>query len=53
VTYEAYVGKKPAAPGKLDRRERGELNRALKAADSERRLYEAEVLMKEQEAVKK
>lgn len=44
--YEAYTGKKPKA-AVLDRGERGQLGRAMKAADLERRLFEAEALIKE------
>jgi len=45
--YEAYTGKEPASPGNLDRGERGQLSKALRAEDLRRRLYEAEALLKE------
>ena len=45
--YEAYLGKKPANPPILNRGEWGELKKALRSADMERRLFEAEKLIKE------
>lgn len=44
--YENYTGKKPAAPGVLDRREHDELVRALRADDMKRRIAEAKELLK-------
>lgn len=46
--YEAYTGKKPSEPTTLNRGERGELLRALKAADLERQLFEARKLIEKQ-----
>lgn len=45
--YEAYVGKKAVDPNTLDRKERRELQNALKASDLERQLKEAETLIKD------
>jgi sialate O-acetylesterase len=45
--YEAYTGKTTASPTAMNRAERGELRRALEAADTRRRLEEAEVFVKE------
>ena len=44
--YEIYTGKKSATPKILDRRESGELAKALKAEDVKRRLKEAETFIK-------
>lgn len=44
--YEAYTGKKPEE-GFMNRRERGELKRALQKADLDRRLAEAKALLEE------
>ena len=44
--YEALTGKKCAAET-LDRRERGEFMKALRAEDTRRRFAEAEVLLKD------
>lgn len=45
--YEIYTGKKSATPNILDRRESGELAKALYAEDMRRRLKEAEMFIKE------
>ena len=45
--YEIYTGKKSATLNILDRRESGELAKALKAEDVKRRLNEAETFIKE------
>jgi len=48
--YTAYTGKKPtSAIDKLEGNEKGELSKALKAADLQRRLHEARALLKEHE----
>lgn len=44
--YEIYVGKKSTSPHELDRREQGELARALRAEDLKRRIAEARELLK-------
>ena len=44
--YEIYTGKKSATPNVLDRKEEGELLKALRADDLKRRLNEAEELLK-------
>jgi len=45
--YEALTGRKGKSGGALERRERNELVRALRAQDLRRRLAEAETLLKE------
>ena len=50
--YEAYTGQKAKA-AVIDRGERGMLDRALMAADLERRLFEARALIEEQEKARK
>ena len=45
--YENYTGKKSATPNILDRKEHGELAKALHAEDVKRRLKEAELFIKE------
>ena len=48
--YTAYTGKKPKNTiDKLEGSERGELRKALQAADLQRRLHEARALLKEHE----
>ena len=47
--YEIYTGKKSATPNVLDRREQGELIKALRAEDLKRRLAEAKELIKSSE----
>jgi sialate O-acetylesterase len=47
--YEALTGKKCASGKSLDRRERREFTKALRAEDLARRVTEAETLIKEQE----
>ncbi|MBN2451290.1 MAG: hypothetical protein JXR77_12935 [Lentisphaeria bacterium] len=44
-TYEAFTGKSGTSPGTLDRGERGELIKALRAEDLKRRLAEAAALI--------
>jgi len=44
--YEIYTGKKSKTPNILDRREHGELTKALRAEDLKRRLAEAKELLK-------
>ena len=44
--YEIYTGKKSATPNVLDRREQGDLSRALQAEDLKRRAFEARELLK-------
>ena len=52
--YEAYMGKPVKLANELDRGERRELQNAMKAADLERRLFEAKALISSQEeALKK
>ena len=51
--YEIYTGKKNATPKILDRRESGELAKALKAEDVKRRLKEAETFIKEHQDTSK
>ncbi|MDP6635434.1 MAG: sialate O-acetylesterase, partial [Phycisphaerae bacterium] len=51
--YTAYTGKKPTNTiDKLEGNEKGELSKALKAADLQRRLHEARTLLKEHEGAK-
>ena len=50
--YEAYMGQKPKA-AVIDRGEKGQLSRALEAADLERRLFEARALLEEHKQDKK
>ena len=50
--YESYMGQKPKA-AVIDRGEKGQLSRALEAADLERRLFEARALLEEHEQDKK
>jgi len=51
--YTAYTGKKPANTiDKLEGNEKGDLKKALKAADLQRRLHEARALLKEHEGAK-
>ena len=45
--YEALTAKKSNSAGSLERGERGELIRALRAEDMRRRLAEAEALIRE------
>jgi sialate O-acetylesterase len=47
--YEALTGKKSSSAGSLERGERGELLKALRAEDIGRRLAEAETLIRESE----
>jgi len=48
--YTAYTGKKPTNTiDKLEGNEKGDLKKALKAADLQRRLHEARALLKEHE----
>jgi sialate O-acetylesterase len=47
--YEIYTGKKPTTPQVLDRKESGELIKALRAEDLKRRLAEAKELIKANE----
>ncbi len=49
ATYEAFLGKRSQSAGSLDRRERGELTRALRAEDTGRKLKEAAVLIRQHE----
>ena len=51
--YEIYTGKKSATPNILDRRESGDLAKALKAEDVKRRLKEAETFIREHQATNK
>ncbi|MGL6073229.1 MAG: sialate O-acetylesterase [Fimbriiglobus sp.] len=44
--YEIYTGKKTVTPNILDRKEQGELSKALRDADLQRRLAEAKALLK-------
>jgi len=44
--YEIYTGKKCTAPGLLNHNEQGELSKALRAADLERRIAAARSLLK-------
>jgi len=51
--YTAYTGKKPtSATDNLEGNEKGDLKKALKAADLQRRLHEARALLKEHEGAK-
>jgi sialate O-acetylesterase len=51
--YTAYTGKKATSTiDKLEGNERGDLQKALKAADLQRRLHEARALLKEHEGTK-
>lgn len=50
--YQAYTGKTSVSPTELNGAERGELNRALRAADKQRLLEEAEAYVKEHHADK-
>jgi sialate O-acetylesterase len=43
--YQAYVGKPTEAPAAMNRAERGALQRALNAADMQRRVHEAKALI--------
>jgi sialate O-acetylesterase len=45
--YENQTGKKPAVPGVLNRNEHNELSAALRRADLERRIANAQALLKE------
>jgi len=47
--YEAYTGKKSAAPGEISRPEMDELRKALQAADLARRLADARALLENQQ----
>jgi hypothetical protein len=46
--FAAYTGKKSAVPGLVDGEEVEELRKALKAADLERRIFEARALLEAQ-----
>jgi len=46
--YENYTGKKSAVPGLVNGGEAEELKKALKAADLERRIYEAQAFLEAQ-----
>ena len=46
--YENYTGKKSAVPGQVHGGEAEELKQELKAADLERRIYEARALLEAQ-----
>ena len=46
--YENYTGKKSAVPGLVNGAEVEELKKALKAADLERRIFEARALLEVQ-----
>jgi hypothetical protein len=43
--YENYTGKKSAVPGQVNGGEVEELRKSLKAADLERRIFEARALL--------
>jgi hypothetical protein len=45
--YESLTGKESSSSGSLERGERGELIKALRAEDVRRRLAEAEALIRE------
>lgn len=47
ASYESLVGKPTKSAGELDRSERGELTRALRAEDTRRKISEAEALIRE------
>jgi len=51
--YEIYTGKKSATPNILDRRESGELAKALQAEDVKRRVKKAETFIKEHQDTSK
>jgi sialate O-acetylesterase len=50
--YENYTGKKSAVPGQVHGGETEELKKALKAADLERRIFEAQALLDAQKSNK-
>jgi sialate O-acetylesterase len=51
--YQAYTGKKSAAPGEINGREMNELRKALQAADLARRVADAKILIESQAAAAK